>query len=307
VQIPSVDRWHCFAWVLYRIGQRDMNQQEAPYHYELPFDDYRRTRELLRPDDFAVSDHDTPPDPGELVLNRVWRNIVHLSDDVALRTTTWQGSLTSRMHELLYQWLVLYPQDLDGLPYGQPAHYSAYEEFDAVSFIAVHGWYRQALGCLRNALELLTHAAAFASDGDAATFMRWERGQHEVRFGLSLRRLRNSSWGRSVDAAVAPLSIFGTHDQRGWVASFYRRLCGYAHSQAGSSNSDFWHSNGPVYVPRAYTLVYEEFREALGIGYLLMKCCWSEFKLPDDLTELLAEPTMSGWPQFAKDAFAACF
>lgn len=36
------------------------------------------------------------------------------------------------------------------------------EEFDALVFNALHGWYRQAIGCLRNGLETLIVGAALA-------------------------------------------------------------------------------------------------------------------------------------------------
>jgi hypothetical protein len=39
-------------------------------------------------------------------------------------------------------------------------------EFHASPFIAVHGWYRQATAALRNALEVMTVASAFAVRDD---------------------------------------------------------------------------------------------------------------------------------------------
>jgi hypothetical protein len=54
---------------------------------------------------------------------------------------------------------------------------------------------------------------------------------------------------------------------RGWLALLYRRLCAYAHSQAGFNNADFWKSNGPVYRPRADTLILDELQETVEI------CC----------------------------------
>ena len=57
------------------------------------------------------------------------------------------------------------------------------EEFDALVFNAVHGYYRQAIGCLRNALELMTTSAGLAVTNNAALFKKWQEDGQEISFG----------------------------------------------------------------------------------------------------------------------------
>jgi hypothetical protein len=51
----------------------------------------------------------------------------------------------------------------EGMPYAPEPAYLVAEEFEASEFMALHGYYRQALGVLRNALETMVHAAALAT------------------------------------------------------------------------------------------------------------------------------------------------
>jgi hypothetical protein len=57
---------------------------------------------------------------------------------------------------------------------------TALEEFDAVVFNATHGYFRQALGCLRNVLETMTSAAAMAVTNDLAKYNAWRSGSEEI-------------------------------------------------------------------------------------------------------------------------------
>jgi hypothetical protein len=118
------------------------------------------------------------------------------------------------------------------------------EEFDALVFNAVHGYYRQAIGCLRNALETLMVAAGLAVTGNEPLFDKWRKVGQEIGFGQARAWLRDSLEGAHVDADSAPASVFGDEDTS-WAKARYARLCAYAHSQAGYNNADFWESNGP--------------------------------------------------------------
>jgi hypothetical protein len=69
------------------------------------------------------------------------------------------------------------------------------EEFDALVFNAVHGWYRQAIGCLRNGLELMTVAAGLTVTNNQTLYNDWRNGQ-EIAYGQAVAWLRDSTAGQ---------------------------------------------------------------------------------------------------------------
>ncbi len=68
------------------------------------------------------------------------------------------------------------PMEEHQAPYLFEAALLAGEEFSALTFIGSHGYYRQAFGCLRNALEELTVGAGLAVTGNQALFNKWRNG-----------------------------------------------------------------------------------------------------------------------------------
>jgi len=160
------------------------------------------------------------------------------------------------------------------------------EEFDALAFIAIHGYYRQALGCLRNALEVLTVAAGLAVTGNSGLLQRWRAG-HEVPFGNARDWLAASGRGRAVDAVAAPEPVFA--GRTGQLTNLYARLCGCAHSRAGTNNMDFWESNGPVHVWGLLDRVRSEVRETMAMGLLLLVLGSEIFTLTTDAASILTD------------------
>jgi hypothetical protein len=78
-----------------------------------------------------------------------------LPTDVALKTSSYAGSAAAQLEALNSDWVFSWPGP------GQASFMDevcllAGEEFDALVFNALHGYYRQAIGCLRNALETMT-------------------------------------------------------------------------------------------------------------------------------------------------------
>jgi len=281
-----------------------MTAEEDRQH--LAADDFRRERVWLAPSAFALSDGDDPP-ISDLVPEEIWDHLIHLTDDVAIRTTNWMGSRVKLLHEVSMQWLYATPVEPEGVPYAPEPAFLAAEEFEACEFAALHGYYRQALGCLRNALEIMTHAAALAATERSVEFAQWRNGELELRFGVSHADIAASRIGITIEANMSCGSLFGALSGGGWLARLYRRLCAYAHSQAGFNNADFWESNGPVYRPHAYDLVIDELRETIAVCYVLLRICWSDFQHPADLSTLLDEPALNNWPVLARRALIAAF
>jgi hypothetical protein len=260
-------------------------------------DDFRIPRRYLAPWCFAGNDDgemDYPP-PDDLIDKERWDHITVLPTDVLLRSTSWSGSDVGRLSQLESDWIFSWPE-MGSAPFVDEVSLLAGEEFDALVFNAAHGYYRQAIGCLRNSFELMMVAAGLAVTGNAALFQQWRERGHEIGFGQARAWLRDSPVGHAIEADAAPASVFG-HDDTSWTKARYARLCGYAHSRAGNNNADFWESNGPVYRPGALSIVESEFRETLALCYLLLRISWPAYAPGPGQPNLLAGPD-AAWNQY---------
>jgi hypothetical protein len=267
----------------------------------LPEDDFRRVRSYLAPHAFAswrMDDPDEPdvwPFPTDVISRDDWDEFMTLPTDVVLKTTSYQGSWASSVHRLASDWIKACPRD-PASPFMHAPCWTAYEEFAAVVFNAVHGYFRQALGCLRNVLETMSAAAAMAVTNNTTKFNAWQNGADEIPMREARPLLRDSPEGRRMDAAVAPSSIFG-NDSTHWIKRRYAELCAYTHGAPGKNNVDFWQSNGPIFVRDALPVVEAELRETLALAYLLLKIGWSNYTPTDGVRNLLSGPT-TGWQEY---------
>jgi hypothetical protein len=254
---------------------------------QLPADDFRRVRALFAPHLFADpgTGHEIPP--SDLVNREAWEGVIDLPTDVLLRTTSHEGSSVDVLHGLGSMWTFLTPMEEQQAPYLFEAALLAGEEFDALAFIALHGYYRQALGCLRNALEVLTVGAGLAVTNNAALFTRWRNG-HEVKFGNARDMLRDSTEGLRVDRLAPPAAVFNQRVHGAWLDRLHGRLCGYAHSRAGFNNMDFWESNGPVHVWGVLDRIIAETRETMVLGMVLLRLGWPGLTMTPEAREAVA-------------------
>lgn len=262
---------------------------------QLDASDFRRLRAYLAPRVFYPYE-DGPPDPppSDLMDADAWESVMAAPTDVALRTSSYTGSAAARLQELQSDWIFSWPEVGDA-PFMDEVCLLAGEEYDAVVFNAVHGYYRQAIGCLRNALETMTIAAGLAVTNNTPLFAKWRAGQ-EISFGQARAWLRDSGGGMRIEQEVAPDSVFGD-GASSWMKNRYATLCAYAHSQSGYNNADFWESNGPVYRPRALTVVEQELRETLALSYLLLRLGWPGYAPGQGQRKLLRGP-QGQWDRF---------
>ena len=263
---------------------------------ELDADDFRRIRAYLAPSQFGIVERSgtSYPPPSDLIDQAAWEGIMDLPTHVALATSSDTGSDVSRLHELHSDWIFSWPEP-GGALFMNEACLLAGEEFDALIFNALHGYYRQAIGCLRNALETMTIAAGLAVTTNDQLFAKWRRG-HEISFGQARTWLLDSPDGAKIEAEIAPDSVLGK-DKSSWIKHRYAVLSGYAHSEAGYNNADFWESNGPVYRPRALAVVEDELRETLALSYLLLRLGWRSYAPEQGQRKLLAGP-QGRWARF---------
>ncbi|MGH3402148.1 MAG: hypothetical protein ACRDRJ_06460 [Streptosporangiaceae bacterium] len=265
---------------------------------DLDRDDFRKYRRYLAPHLFAWPDEDEPsayPAPSDLIPEESWDHAMTLPTDVALRSSSYEGSAVARLSTLESQWIYSWPE-LGEAPFMEEVALLADEEFDALVFNALHGYYRQAIGCLRNALETMMAAAALAVTNNRDLFVQWRNGEERIGFRRARRWLRDSADGLKIDGEIAPLSVFGDDDSS-WANSRYARLCAYAHSQGGYNNADFWESNGPIFVPRALAVVEQEFRETLALCYLLLRLGWPAYR-PGPGPEAIIVGPRAGWEKY---------
>jgi hypothetical protein len=76
-----------------------------------------------------------------------------LPTDVALKSSSYEGSTISRLATLDSEWIFSWP-DPGEAPFMEEVSLLAGEEFNALVFSAMHGYYRQAIGWLRATLRI---------------------------------------------------------------------------------------------------------------------------------------------------------
>jgi hypothetical protein len=202
-----------------------------------------------------------------------------LPTDVLLRTTDYLGVMVNDLHEQGAAWIHATPGEPAASAFMFEPALDASDEFEAAPFIAAHGWYRQATACLRNALEAMTCAAAFAVRGDSDQYARWREGKQEPRFGNAVELLAADPTLAAIDARLGSPGLFGRKPD-GLLRDRYQELCRYAHSRAGHTNSDIWQSNGPVFVGRGFTQFWTDYCDTIALCWVLLKIGWPELTLP---------------------------
>jgi hypothetical protein len=262
---------------------RELNANARP----LRRNDFRRARTYYADHVFAVHREGGSAEL-DLVDLDTWAHLIELPTDVALRTTTLAGSTTRRLAELSSAWLFSIPRAAAGPAAFTDAAMHAFEEFEAAQFNTVHGFYRQAIACLRTAIELMAHSAGYACAADTAGFARWRSGRIEPAFRSSCQRAHTRGAGARLDAAIAPESVFDSSN--GWGVDLYGRLSPYTHAKAGHINTDLWQSNGPVWEPSAHDLVASLFEESMAFSTACLTLVCAPYRLPALLSKMFASP-----------------
>ena len=248
----------------------------------LPLEDFRAVRIVLEPDDFAFSSGDEPP-PSDLVDKETWRGITLLPDDVAIRTSNHHGDLLKMLYNLWGAWIEAVGETQDPL---YDTILDAADEFQAATFNALHGYYRPAIGCLRNALEQITIGTYCQVCGKAMDFAQWKTGQIKISFGQSCDGLAGATSVQPLNAHLQTAlsdSIFNQKtktNKGGWARRLYDELSNYAHTRPGFTNVDMWASNGPIYVREAFLSFGQMYMETSALGFLLVKLGRPHFLLP---------------------------
>jgi len=232
-------------------------------------DDFRSRRLKLPPEAFAIGP-ETEPEPSDLIDENTWTSLMHLPDDVSLRTSDHHGTLLKRAYDVWDGWvsLTLDAQSLVEKPIDDSlclACLMVSDELQASTSALMTGFYRQAVSGLRSALEAMLIGVYFRQFPDAAKFQRWADGHEDGRvwFGKARRALAEAEpFSRFDDPSGELTSLM---KQGGWVDFLYATLSGFSHGRPfyvnrfgdriPSVNVELWGgSNGPIYEERSVRL-----------------------------------------------------
>jgi len=182
--------------------------------------------------------------PDDLIDEEAWDGQFALPTDVLLRTTTKQGRMASDMYDQWGAWVSATPLEPRESEFMFAPAVDAVDEFHASPFVAAHGWYRQATAALRNALETMVLAAAFAVRADKRGFADWRGNAGEPpRFGNMVDILAKDTQIASFDIKLGLPGLF-VRKPPGVVQDIYENLCRYAHSRPGHTNVDICNLTG---------------------------------------------------------------
>ncbi len=166
-------------------------------------------------------------------------------------------------------------------------------------------WYRQATGALRNALEVMTHAARYAVKTDTAGYESWRAGGIELKFGNSVDIIGAVPSVASIEATLGGSGLLGSKPN-GVMRELYADVCRYAHSRPGFTNADLWSSNGPVFVGKRFTQFWLDYCDTLMACYILLKIGYPSLALPKPMKSV---PVNAGscWNGLASKAITLYF
>lgn len=251
----------------------------------LPRSDFRAVRIVLETEEYALGPRKEPP-PSDLIDKKTWHDIMTLPDSVSIRTSNHQGSLLKIMNDLLTVWTEFVERDQ-----GPLALFVA-EELQAAIFNALYGYYRQAIGCLRNALEQVVIVTYCQVCDKSADYAHWQAGRVQISFDKACNGLARAPFIQPLEAHIRTTlddSIFGqktrTHTG-GWARRMYSGLSDFLHPRPGSTNADMWKSNGPTHASGAFVSTAEKYIRAFALCLILVKLSRHSLSLPQDTLQV---------------------
>jgi hypothetical protein len=262
----------------------------------LPITDFRARRRILVRSDFGIAEK-AQPRPADLVDEKVWRSIVTLPDDVAIRTSNHHGKTLAQLNELNSAWIL----SIRMAPYREkmsPAMLEAYDEMQAAIYNCLTGYYRFSVGGMRNVLELVAIGCWAEVCGKNKEFRDWQKGRRELALGMacdgliagaaSLESHLKSTVSDTLFSQKNPAAA-GLAAQGGCVRRLFSSLSDFAHSRPNYTDSRFRQSNGPIYVKSAFNHVAWVHFETIAIAYVLVLIARPRMRISPTIRALFAD------------------
>jgi hypothetical protein len=246
--------------------------------------DFRASRWKLLPDDFALGPEGPDAPPRDLIDEETWDSIIHLPDDVSIRTSNTFGSEIRASNRLCADW-VSFTLDLFGSgdkqqsPLGSAVK-NSFSELQASLYNAIVGYYRTGISAMRNVLEHLTIGLDFELSGNTTQFNDWLNGNDDdtIKFGNSATRLTNDRSVRDFEARILAATgdnVFRqkdrpSNDPGGFARRLFADLSKYAHGAPGHTEADLWQSNGPVFCAKVFIKWCALFGKVMALAVLMI-------------------------------------
>lgn len=268
-------------------------------------DDFRSLRLTIPARAFAyVERFRVSLDPVDL---ETWTELQAAPDDVCIQTTEYHGSALRVQRELHSAWIkkIGFAEgdtlETDALQQGA---FEVEAEWQASTFAALHGFYRQAIEILRAALERTIIALRYQDDPSDPHFRNWLEGNEVLSFQPVCDQLVKSN--RTVLALNDHLMKSGCTrfvwrkqgnvTPQEWVGRLYAEVCHYSHCRLKYASGDLWKGPGPVYDPEAFKLTDRLYRETSAVCWFIAKIARPSIALRDAVAAVVssAEPAWKG-------------
>lgn len=242
--------------------------------------DFRASRLVLEPEDFALGPSEPDPAPSDIIDEGTWSSMVSLPDDVSIRTSNEYGSVLKVLWAYWDQWNCLVGALQQDSAASTPCPISRVagdisDELQASIFCSLIGYYRVAFSCLRNVVEQATVALQLEVSADLALFESWLEGQEELKIGWAADLLPHSA---SVSVLESHWRVAANDDlfsQRGHgspggglVRRLFSELSRFTHSAPGFTDFAMRDSTGPIFVREAFERWLQKFRQVYAVGVL---------------------------------------
>jgi hypothetical protein len=255
----------------------------------MPLSDFRARRRVLMRRDFGYAPRPAPP-RSDLIDKATWNSIVTLPDDVAVRTSNYQGTTLKLLDDLWGAWVECVGEKQDCM---FPVMLDANDDFQAATYNALTGFYRLSAAALRSALELTTIGAWAQVCGKRKEFRGWRSGKLPLSFGQCCDGLCGSTSAlRDHLRTIVNDSLFDQKtltDEGGFARRIFSGISNYTHSRPGHTDSDMRKSNGPIYVRSAFNHVAWMQFETLGLCLVLLLIARPKQVLPEPAVELFRD------------------
>jgi hypothetical protein len=262
----------------------------------LPITDFRARRKVLVRSDFGLAEKRQPP-PSDPIEEKVWRSIVTLPDDVAIRTSNHHGKALAQLDELSSAWIFSTRRP----PYRErmsPVMLDANDEIQAAVYNCFTGYYRFSVSGMRNVLELIAIGCWAEVCGKKKEFRDWRKGKLQLGLGMacdgliagavSLESHLKSTVNDTLFAQKNSVAK-GIAMQGGYLRRNFSALSEFAHSRPNNNDSHFRESKGPIYVKSAFNRVAWIHFETIAIAYVLALIARPKMRISPAFRELIAD------------------